>query len=158
MFSLKASSPVFSLHSRQFRTAQVQTRRRHWRRIPPEDMFFSASRSAKLSEDAKIRTSAITTSLWRKEMATSMGIPWVGSSTSNSFWKKKIMEEWRVRNLESWKKYKTLTNELENFRTYRFVNLKSQNSKKWRKKFNFATIIPFSINIKILKKPKIYLT
>ena len=89
MSSLKASSPVFSLHSRQFRTAQVQTRRRHWRRIPPEDMFFSASRSAKLSEDAKIRTSAITTSLWRKEMATSMGIPWVGSSTSNSFWKKK---------------------------------------------------------------------
>ena len=48
-------------------------------------MFFSASRSAKLSEDAKIRTSAITTSLWRKEMATSMGIPCVGSSTSNSF-------------------------------------------------------------------------
>ena len=78
-------APVFSLHSRQLRTAQVQTKRRHCLRIPPLDMFFSASKSAKLRLDAKIRTSAITTSLWRKEMATSMGMPWVGSSTSNSF-------------------------------------------------------------------------
>ena len=79
--------PVFSLHSKQLRTAQVQTSRRHCLRIPPEDMFFSASRSAKLRLEAKMRTSAMTTSLWRKEIATSMGMPWVGSSTSSSFWK-----------------------------------------------------------------------
>jgi hypothetical protein len=52
--------------------------------MPPEDMFFSASRSAKLSEDAKMRTSAMETNRCRKVTATSIGIPWVGSSTSSS--------------------------------------------------------------------------
>lgn len=32
-------------------------RRRHWRRMPPDDMFFSASISVKLRELAKMRTS-----------------------------------------------------------------------------------------------------
>ena len=41
----------------------------------PEDMFFSASRSAKLSEDAKMRTSAMETNRCKKVTATSIGIP-----------------------------------------------------------------------------------
>ena len=50
----------------------------------PDDMFFSASSSAKLSEEANTRTSAILSSRCRKERDTSSGIPWVGSSTSTS--------------------------------------------------------------------------
>ena len=77
--------PDFSLHSKQFLTAHVHTNLRHCLRIPPEDIFFSASRSAKFRDDAKISTSAITTNLCKNEIATSMGIPCVGSKTSNSF-------------------------------------------------------------------------
>ena len=47
---------VRSLHSRQFRTAQVHTKRKHCRNIPPLDIFFSASNSLKFSELAKIKT------------------------------------------------------------------------------------------------------
>jgi len=63
------------------------TRRRHWRKIPPLDMFFSASSSPKLSELAKMRTSAMFTSRCRNDTATSIGIPCVGSITSSSLWK-----------------------------------------------------------------------
>ena len=56
-------------------------------RMPPEDMFFSASRSAKLRLEAKTRTSAIMTRRCRNVIATSIGIPCVGSSTSSSFCK-----------------------------------------------------------------------
>jgi hypothetical protein len=63
------------------------TSRRHWRKIPPLDMFFSASSSPKLSELAKMRTSAMFTSRCRNDTATSIGIPCVGSITSSSLWK-----------------------------------------------------------------------
>lgn len=62
----------------------ILTSRRHCLSIPPLLMFFSASSSPKLSELAKIRTSAILTNRCRKLTATSIGIPWVGSITSNS--------------------------------------------------------------------------
>lgn len=78
---------VRSLHSRQFRTAQVHTSRKHCLKIPPLDMFFSASSSPKFKELANIKTSAILTSRCRKDTATSRGIPCVGSSTSNSDYK-----------------------------------------------------------------------
>lgn len=81
-----------SLHSRQFRTAHVQTRRKHWRKIPPLDIFFSASSSPKFSELAKINTSAILTNRCKNDTATSNGIPWVGSSTSNSDCMKMLMK------------------------------------------------------------------
>ena len=55
--------------------------------MPPEDMFFSASRSAKLRLEAKTRTSAIMTRRCRNVIATSIGMPCVGSSTSSSFCK-----------------------------------------------------------------------
>jgi hypothetical protein len=42
-----------------------------------------------------MRTSAMATNLCRKVTATSIGIPWVGSSTSSSFWKKNV---WQVSN------------------------------------------------------------
>uniref|UniRef100_A0A6B0UIJ7 Uncharacterized protein n=1 Tax=Ixodes ricinus TaxID=34613 RepID=A0A6B0UIJ7_IXORI len=75
---------LLSRHSRQLRTAAVHTSLRHCLRIPPLDMFFSASRSEKLSEDAKTSTSVIYTSRWRKATATSIAMPWVGSITSSS--------------------------------------------------------------------------
>ena len=46
---------------------------------------FSASKSAKFREEAKMSTSAIITKRCRNEIATSTGIPCVGSKTSNSF-------------------------------------------------------------------------
>lgn len=50
-------------------------------------MFFSASSSPKLSELAKMRTSAMFTSRCRNDTATSIGIPCVGSITSSSLCK-----------------------------------------------------------------------
>ena len=47
-------------------------------------MFFSASSSAKLRLEANTRTSAMASSLWRKERLTSSGRPWVGSNMSTS--------------------------------------------------------------------------
>lgn len=64
----------------------IQTSLKHCLRIPPLDIFFSASSSPKFKELAKISTSAMLTSLCRKETATSIGIPWVGSITSNSLY------------------------------------------------------------------------
>ena len=52
-----------SLHSRQFLTAHVHTSRKHCLKIPPLDMFFSASSSAKLRLEAKTKTSAMASSL-----------------------------------------------------------------------------------------------
>lgn len=75
---------VRSLHSKQFRTAQVHTRRKHCLNIPPLDIFFSASNSPKFNELANIKTSAMFTSRCRNETATSSGMPWVGSRTSSS--------------------------------------------------------------------------
>ena len=71
IFPPTTNSPrLLSLHSRQFLTAHVQTSLRHCLRIPPLDMFFSASNSAKLRLDANTRTSAMANNLWRKERLT----------------------------------------------------------------------------------------
>lgn len=64
------------------------TSRRHCRKIPPLDIFFSASSSPKFKELAKIRTSAMLTNRCRNDTATSIGMPWVGSMTSSSLYKK----------------------------------------------------------------------
>lgn len=65
----------------------VLTNLRHCLNIPPLDMFFSASNSAKFNALANISTSAIETNRCKKVTATSTGIPWVGSITSSSFWR-----------------------------------------------------------------------
>lgn len=78
----KASKQRWSL----FKQWGVVTNRRHCRKIPPLDMFFSASSSPKLSELANTRTSAMLTSRCRNDTATSTGIPCVGSITSSSLW------------------------------------------------------------------------
>lgn len=65
-----------------------RTSLKHCRKIPPLDIFFSDSSSPKLRELANISTSAMLTSLWRKETATSIGMPWVGSITSSSLCKR----------------------------------------------------------------------
>lgn len=59
-------------------------RRRHCLRIPPEDMFFSASISVKLSELAKISTSTRLISLCKNISDASTAKPWDGSMFSNS--------------------------------------------------------------------------
>lgn len=67
------------------------TNLKHCLKIPPLDIFFSASSSPKFSELANIRTSAMLTNLCKKETATSIGIPCVGSITSNSLCQKSMM-------------------------------------------------------------------
>lgn len=80
IYPLKSHPQLPGVHN----SIAVLTSRKHCRRMPPLDIFFSASNSAKLSAEAKMRTSAIDTSRWRKVTATSTGMPWVGSMTSNS--------------------------------------------------------------------------
>lgn len=65
-------------------------RRRHWRRIPPDDMFFSASISVKLRELAKMRTSTRLMRRCRKVMEASTVKPCEGSMFSSSCWQRKI--------------------------------------------------------------------
>lgn len=64
--------------------------RRHCRKMPPDDIFFSASISVKPNELAKIRTSTRLIALWRNVIAVSIERPWVGSIFSSSCWNKKI--------------------------------------------------------------------
>lgn len=59
-------------------------RRRLCLRIPPEDMFFSASISVKLREEAKIRTSTRLMRRCRKVTDASTDRPWDGSMFSRS--------------------------------------------------------------------------
>lgn len=59
-------------------------RRRHCRRTPPDDMFFSASISAKLRELAKMRTSTRLMRRCRKVTEASNARPWEGSMFSSS--------------------------------------------------------------------------
>ena len=59
-------------------------RRRLCLRIPPEDMFFSASISVKLREEAKIRTSTRLMRRCRKVTEASTDRPWDGSMFSRS--------------------------------------------------------------------------
>lgn len=61
-------------------------RRRHCRRMPPDDMFFSASISAKLRELAKMRTSSRLMSRCKKVTEASTAKPWDGSMFSSSCW------------------------------------------------------------------------
>lgn len=68
-------------------------RRRHCRRMPPDDMFFSASISVKLSELAKIRTSTRLTRRCKKVTEASTDKPWEGSMFSSSCWKSREKEE-----------------------------------------------------------------
>ena len=71
-----------------------RTSLRHCLRMPPLDMFFSASSSEKLRDEAKTRTSAMLTKRCKNETATSTPMPWVGSKTSNSFCKNKKKITW----------------------------------------------------------------
>ena len=59
-------------------------RRRHCRRRPPDDMFFSASISVKLRELAKMSTSTRLMRRCRKVTEASSVRPWEGSMFSSS--------------------------------------------------------------------------
>ncbi len=61
---------------------------RHCRISPPEDMFFSASISLKLSELAKTSTSTMAISRVRKITAVSDDMPCVASMPSISVWQR----------------------------------------------------------------------
>ena len=64
-------------------------RRRHCLINPPDDMFFSASISLKLSELANTRTSTMAMRRDRKVTAVSEDMPCVASMFSNSVWERR---------------------------------------------------------------------
>lgn len=68
-------------------------KRKHCRIIPPFRKPFSFSRFARLIGDAKQRTSTKLIMRWRKETTTSTDSPWLGSTVSISFWKRKMFRK-----------------------------------------------------------------